>query len=45
MNKKIKETKYKIIDALEDNQTHKHKWMWNDNYECCYCEICGMWDR
>ena len=42
----IKETKEKIIDALEDKKLCvKHKWILNDDYECCYCSKCGVWDR
>jgi len=39
----IKETKEKIIIALEGE--HKHSWVWNKDYECSYCKICGVWDR
>ena len=27
------------------NEEHKHKWVWDKNYECSYCKTCGMWDR
>ena len=48
--------KEKWINEIEDlvnvmkkelykTKKHKHKWIWNKNYECSYCELCGIWDR